>query len=143
MDENRPAIDGRVRWLTFVAIVLLAAHAVEEWFTGMFNVDPIFRAAARLSSGAPGAAFIAFQAASLVALVLLLVAMQSERARLWLLIALAILCFAELQHVILVFTRRAYYPGSVTSAIIFLFSFIYLRELRAAHRRLQPTSRQR
>ena len=136
MDET-PPINGRIRWLTFVALILLAAHALEEWFTGMVHVDPVFRAAARLRGGAPEAAFVAFQVTWLVCLALLLVAMTSERARLWILVALGVLCFAELQHVVLVFVRRAYYPGSVTSAIIFLFSFPYLRELRLAHRRLR------
>lgn len=133
---DSPPINGRVRWLTFVALVLLAAHAVEEWFTGMARVDPVFRSAARLPGGAPEAAFVAFQVTWLLCLAVLLIAMTSERARLWILVVLGVLCFAELQHVVLAIVRRAYYPGSVTSAIIFLFSLPYLRELRLAHRRL-------
>jgi uncharacterized protein with HXXEE motif len=131
-------ITRKLQRLTLLASILLIAHGIEEWTTGLFREDPIFQAALRFPGGAPEASFVFFQFMVGICLILLLATIHSERWRLRVLMGFGVVLAAEIQHIFFAFQHLRYEPGLVTSIGIVIVAIFYWRELLLARR--SPTA---
>ncbi len=106
-----------------IAIPLFVVHAIEEYSTGILDLDPLFRWVT--THGLPTA--VLYTAEQIVLVALLIWAIY--RPMLWLRIFIGLLFILEITHVIPALEQMSYYPGLVTAILLLILGFFYWKNL--------------
>ncbi len=123
-------ISKKLQNLFLISIPIFIAHGLEEYFTGFYNVDPIFYFVFQSfeSMGVFQATFLLFQ----IMIWILLIVSYFILSRKFLLKLLAFIGFIfvfELHHLIKTLISWHYYPGMITAILFPVVGFFYWKEL--------------
>lgn len=127
-------LTSRLRKIMMMCMALFVVHAVEEWFSAFYDVDPTFGLAARLAPSESAAVFLGFQLTFLTLLVLFYVLLLSSKWRLRALALFGVVITLDTGHTFLALAKREYYPGSVTAVLFFPLAVLFWIELRRVWR---------
>ena len=124
-------LSKRIHNLFLISIVLFITHGLEEYFTGFYNVDNIFKFVFHVfeNMSIPQAIFFLFQIMwwSLLIISYLLIFKKN-----WILVLLTIYALVfifEIHHIIKAVIYWEYYPGSITAIFFPVLGFFYWKEL--------------
>lgn len=110
-------------------------HGVEEYFTGFYNADWSFR----LMFGSFNnlqLAFIYYQLALWLILLLTYIAVSKGKYMKSLLVLLGVVSILELQHLFVAIKIQHYYPGLITALLFPIAGYFYWKELIFKFKRL-------
>lgn len=121
---------SRLKIILTISILVFIAHGLEEYFTGFYDIDPIFKSVFRSFEGYLGLQmlFIFYQLALLI-LFFSLLYIQNSSLQLGLMIIFGIIMLFELSHIFEAVRRHSYYPGLATSFLFPVTSFYFFKEL--------------
>lgn len=102
-----------------LSIPLFLVHAVEEYSTGILNLDPLFRWVT--AQGLPTVSLYIAEQFGLVVLLLLAI----YYPWFWLRVFIGLLFILEITHIIPALQQMSYYPGLVTGALLVVFGIFY------------------
>jgi len=112
-----------------VSIPLFVAHGLEEYFTGFYLNDPIFKFALILFQGM-GFNQGMFLLLQIMILLILVISFTILSKKYWIFLTLLGLTFVvESHHIIHAVLIRGYYPGLVTSIPLVFLGFLLGKEL--------------
>ncbi|MHB8710143.1 MAG: HXXEE domain-containing protein [Minisyncoccota bacterium] len=106
-----------------LAIPLFIVHAIEEYSTGLLDLDPIFRWVT--AHNLPTITLYWIEQIILVALLV----WTTYRPNRWFMIFIGLLFIFEITHIIPALRQMSYYPGLVTAVPLLLLGLLYWREL--------------
>ena len=124
-------ISTKLRKFFLISIVLFIIHGLEEYFTGFYDVDPIFKyffgPFERMSN--LQALFLLFQIMLWLLLIISLLLIASKKWQLSLMIIPGLVYIFELHHIYKAVTVGGYYPGLITALAFPFIAFYFWKEL--------------
>lgn len=124
-------ISKKLQQILVLAIPLFIVHGLEEYATGFYTIDPIFKFFFQAFGGMTvfQATFLLFQIMFWSLLVFSALLISGKRWQLWLLSILGIIFFFEIHHIIEAIFRWQYYPGMITATLFPVVGIFYWKEL--------------
>jgi len=124
-------ISKKLKAIFGVSIIAFIVHGLEEYFTGFYDIDPIFGWVFNIFStmSVPQATFLLFQIMFWLALTVLFIAITSDKWRLRLMVISGLIYILELHHFAQAISREGYSPGLISAFIFPIIGFFYWREL--------------
>ncbi|MBS3148564.1 HXXEE domain-containing protein [Candidatus Woesearchaeota archaeon] len=123
-------VSKKLQQLFLISIPLFVVHGLEEYWTGFYNVDPIFKIVFN-SFGTMNlfqALFLLFQI-MLWALFIFSYLILRKKWLIGLMAILGVVFIFEIHHLIEAVILRAYYPGSISALLFPIIGFFYWKEL--------------
>lgn len=124
-------ISSRLRNIFAFSIPLFVAHGLEEYFTGLYNVDShvkfmfgYFEKLAPIQ-----ATFLIFQIMLWLLLIVSYLLIRGEKWQLWLMTIPGVIFIYELHHFYKALDVGGYYPGLVTALLFPVIGYFYWKEL--------------
>ncbi len=105
-----------------LAIPLFIVHAIEEYSTGILDLDPLFRWVTM--HDLPTVVLYTAEQIALVALLFWAI----YRPMLWLRVFIGLLFILEITHIIPALAQMSYYPGFVTAVLLLVLGFFYWKD---------------
>jgi hypothetical protein len=124
-------MDTKLRSLFLTLLFLSFIHAVEEYLTHFFNVDPTIQFLSDYLLVSSQQMFIVIQAVWLGLLLVIYLLSVRRKIPYWLLLAAGLIFLAELSHIIPSIITFSYYPGFYTSVAIVAVGTYYSKALLA------------
>ena len=123
-------ISKKLQQILVLAIPLFIVHGLEEYATGFYTIDPIFKFLSGVwrHDGVSGNLFT-FSNYVLVFACVSALLISGKRWQLWLLSILGIIFFFEIHHIIEAIFRWQYYPGMITATLFPVVGIFYWKEL--------------
>ena len=122
-------ITNRLKKLFLLSIPVFVLHEIEEFITGFWKVDPLTNYVAKLFPDKNLAIFTFFNLELLLFMMVVALALKSERWQLRMFTLFGLVYFFELSHVIRLFTSIKYYPGMITAFLSLIIGFFFWKEL--------------
>lgn len=124
-------ITKKLQTLFLISIPVFIAHGLEEYFTGLYNVDATFYFMFQYLQNMSilQAAFILFQIMIWLILIISYLILIQGKSLLCLMTFLGFVFIFELQHVVKTVLTLAYYPGTITSLLFPVIGFYFWKEL--------------
>lgn len=115
--------------ILLIIIALFILHAIEEWYTEMFNVDWFFMRSASFFHTTSETVFLIFELIWCTFLIILFWGILKGKWRFPIMILLGIILLFETQHLISAILAWGYYPGSITSLMLLAVTPIFWKEV--------------
>ncbi|HLD04667.1 MAG TPA: HXXEE domain-containing protein [Candidatus Nanoarchaeia archaeon] len=124
-------ITKKLQTLFLFSIPLFIAHGLEEYFTGFYLVDPIFKFALGplLTLPTSQATFLLFQLMLWLLLIISYIILKQGRALLIFMTFIGLIFIFELHHLLEAIFSMNYYPGTLTALLFPILGFFYWKEL--------------
>ncbi|MBI4118344.1 MAG: HXXEE domain-containing protein [Parcubacteria group bacterium] len=124
-------ISQKLKTIFYISIPLFIAHGLEEYVTGFYNIDPIFKFFFSYfdAMSIPQATFLLFQIMLWLTLILLALVITNAKWQLWLLGFVGLIYIFELHHFFEALRFGEYYPGMVTATAFPVIGFLFWKEL--------------
>ena len=124
-------VTKKLEKLFLISIPLFIAHGLEEYFTGFYNVDPIFYFVFQYFQNMSvfQATFLLFQIMFWLLLIISYLVIIRGRWLLSLMTFLGFLFIFEIHHLIESLLSWAYYPGAITALFFPVIGFLFWKEL--------------
>jgi len=124
-------ISNRLKIIFALSIPIFIAHGLEEYFTGFFNADNIFRFVFSPFETMPvlQASFLLFQIMLWLLLIISLLLITSEKWQFRLMIIPGLIYIFELHHLWKALISWGYYPGLITALFFPIIAFLFWKEL--------------
>jgi len=129
-------ISRKLRYLYLTSIILFIAHGLEEYFTGFYNIDPIFNFFIGQFSNSEAFIFLVFEVLVWILLIISFVLVVRDFWAFGFATALGLLFILELSHVVEVIISGGYYPGSITAVLLYAAGFLFWKELLGNYKKL-------
>ena len=124
-------LSKRIHHLFLISIVLFIAHGLEEYFTGFYEVDNIFKYIFQFfeTMSIPQATFLLFQIMLWILLIISYLLIFKKDWILFLLTIPALVFIFEISHLVKAVIAGGYYPGSIVAIFFPILGFFYWKEL--------------
>ena len=124
-------ISNRLKNIFAISIPIFIAHGLEEYFTGFFNIDNIFRFVFSPfeTMSVLQATFLLFQIMIWFFLIVFLLLITNEKWQLRLMIIPGLIYIFELHHLWKALMLGGYYPGVVTGIAFPIIGFLFWKAL--------------
>ena len=124
-------LSKRIHNLFLISVVIFIAHGLEEYFTGFYDVDNIFKFVFQVFEimSVPQATFLSFQ---IMLWILLIISYLLIFKKDWILVLLtipAVVFIFEIHHLVKSVISWEYYPGSIMAIFFPIIGFFYWKEL--------------
>lgn len=110
-------------------MVIFMIHAVEEYITGFYHVDPIIAFVAAHMQSISQSIFLTLQFMWWILLIVVALLITSKRGQVIVMVLLGLVLIFEFQHLVHAVVVRGYYPGLITALGFPVIAFLYLKEL--------------
>jgi hypothetical protein len=127
-------VTQRFKTITFLSVIAMILHGVEEIHQNFFDHYTLFTTLSRMVDSKEEALFIAFQITFWGVLLLFFAMTLDEKWRFRVMIVYGLILLYENQHIIGAVLARTYYPGLVTAIIILPLSLAYWWEIYLHYR---------
>lgn len=122
-------ISKRLKYIIFIALVLIYTHGLEEIFTGFYLNDSTMKFLGDYFNITGESFYWISHAIWWIVLPLLAYVVVVKGKMLWLLVLFGLVFFIELHHFAKAIFARSYYPGMLTAILYPIIGIIYWREL--------------
>lgn len=123
-------ITDKLKKITFLSLLLIYAHGVEEILTGFWKVDFILSGSYNQFSSIAQAAYYSSHITFWLLLIPLFLLMLGGKWVLRVMALFGLIFFIEIHHIIGPFSiTQGYYPGFVTAIFYPIIGFFYWKEL--------------
>ena len=124
-------ISKKLKIIFAISIPIFIAHGLEEYFTGFYNVDNIFRFVFRPFEmmTIPQATFLLFQIMLWLAFIVFAFLIASEKWQLRFMVLPELIYIGEFHHIWKALAAWNYYPGLITALGFPIIGFLFWREL--------------
>ena len=124
-------ISKKLKLLFLLSIPLFITHGLEEYFTGFFNIDPIFKFVFQYFENMTvfQATFLLFQIMLWLFLITFFFLILGGKWPLRLMVILGVVLIFELHHIIRTIVEWSYYPGTITALLFPILAFFFWKEL--------------
>ncbi len=128
-------ISQKLKTIFYISIPVFIAHGLEEYFTGIYNVDShvkfMFGFFNTLQT--PQAIFLLFQIMLWFTLIISALLISGEKWQLRLMIIPGLIYIYEFHHFWKAFAVGSYYPGVITAIAFPFLAFFFWKELINNH----------
>ena len=124
-------ISKKLRIIFVASIPVFIAHGLEEYFTGFYNVDGIFKFVFQPfeSMTIPQATFLLFQIMIWLLLIVSALLITNSKWQLRLMIIPGLIYIFEFHHIWKALTSGSYYPGVITAISFPILAFLFWKQL--------------
>ena len=124
-------ISKRLKLFFLLSIPLFVIHGLEEYFTGFYNIDPMFKFVFQYFENVPvfEATFLLFQIMLWLLLIVAFFLILGGKWPLRLMIIFGFVLIFEIHHIIRAVVEWGYYPGTITALLFPILAFFFLKEL--------------
>lgn len=124
-------ISAKLQSLFLLSIPLFILHGLEEYFTGFYLEDPIFKLVFGpvLSMGTAQASFLVFQVMIWALLLVSYAVLARSKPLHGLLVFLGLVFIFEFHHLVEAILAGSYYSGVVTGTLLPIVGIFYWKEL--------------
>ena len=124
-------ISQKLKNIFILSIPVFIPHGLEEYFTGFYLVDPIFKFALGplLTLPTSQATFLLFQLMLWLLLIISYIILKQGRALLIFMTFIGLIFIFELHHLLEAIFSMNYYPGTLTALLFPILGFFYWKEL--------------
>ena len=124
-------LSKRIQNLFMLSIFLFIIHGLEEYFTGFYDIDNIFKFIFQVFENMSifQATFLLFQIMIWILLIISYLLIFKKDWTLTLLTIPAVVFIFEIHHLLKLVISWEYYPGSITAIFFPILGFFYWKEL--------------
>ena len=127
-------ISTKLKKIFIFSIPIFILHEIEEFITGFWKVDPLTNYVAKFFPDRNLAIFTIFNLELLLFMVVVALALKSEKWQLRMFTLFGFVYFFELSHVVRLFNTFEYYPGMITAFMSLIIGFFFWKELLANYK---------
>ena len=124
-------VSQKLKNIFFISIFVSIAHGLEEYFSGFYNVDPVFKFFFHYfgTMSISQATFLVFQIMLWLVLIIFAFLIASEKWQLRLMVIPGLIYIFELHHFWGALMSGGYYPGVITAIAFPIIGFLFWKEL--------------
>ncbi len=129
----------RLKKIFLLSIPVFIAHGLEEYFTGLYNIDSHVQFMFGYLNALPNpqAVFLLFQIMLWFTLIISAILISGEKWQLRLMVIPGLVYIYELHHFWQALAVGGYYPGLITALAFPAIAFFFWKELVASFNRIQ------
>ncbi len=122
-------ITPKLKTIFYISIPVFIAHEIEEFITGFWKIDPLTASVANLFSSKNLAVFTIFNIELILFMIVIALALKSEKWQLRMFTLFGLVYLFELSHVVRLLSTFEYYPGMITAFASLVVGFFFWKEL--------------